>query len=179
VDHDELLSKLDFDIKRFRIDYERFFSGNLPIPPDQLRIKIQDQIKLLRTERIKAVAQRFRLNGLEAKFNALNVLFNRRLRDFELGTGANRPTPETTGSEFDPSLGVVVDEKPSSEAVRALYEGEGLYAKSKRDKKTDFDSFQIYLKKQATQIREKTGCSQVRFRVASEDGKLKLKAKPE
>lgn len=177
MDHDELLFKLDRDVKRFRIDYERFFSGNLPIPPDQLRIKIQDQIKLMRTERIKAVALRFRLNGLEAKFNALLVLFNRRLRDFELGTGANRPTAESTSSKFDPTLGVVVDEKPSSEAVRALYEG--LYARSKRDKKTDFDSFQIYLKKQATQIREKTGCNQVRFRVASEDGKLKLKAKPE
>ena len=177
MDLDEPLFKLDRDIKRFRIDFERFFSGNLPIPPDQLRIKIQDQIKALRSERIKAVAQRFRLNGLEAKFNALAVLFNRRLRDFELGTGTNRPTSESANSDFDPSVGVVVDERPSSDAVLALYEG--LYSKSKRPKKTDFESFQNYLKKQANQIREKTGCSQVRFRIASEDGKLKLKAKPE
>ncbi len=177
MDLDELLFKLDRDIKRFRIDFERFFSGNLPIPPDQLRIKIQDQIKALRTERIKAVAQRFRLNSLEAKFNALAVLFNRRLRDFELGTGASRPSSAGVSSDFDLSVGVVMDEKPSSDAVRALYEG--LYAKSKRAKKTDFDSFQSYLKKQVNQIREKTGCNQVRFRVASEDGKLKLKAKPE
>ena len=42
-----------------------------------------------------------------------------------------------------------------------------------------FDSFQSYLKKQASQIRKKTGCEQVRFRIASEDGQLKLKAKPE
>lgn len=177
MDLDELLFKLDRDIKRFRIDYERFFSGNLPVPPDQLRIKIQDQIKALRTERIKAVSQRFRLNGLEAKFNALAVLFNRRLRDFELGAGVNRPSSESATSAFDPSVGVVVDEKPSSDAVRVLYEG--LYAKSKRANKTDFDSFQNYLKKQASQIREKTGCSQVRFRITSEEGKLKLKAKPE
>ena len=177
MDHEELLYKLDRDIKRFRIDFERFLSGNLPTPPDQFRIKIQDQIKFLRTEHIKGVALRFRLNGLEAKFNALSVLFNRRLRDFELGTGGNRPTAEGASNAFDPTVGVVVDEKPSSDAVRALYEG--LYAKSKRDTKTDFDSFQTYLKKQATQIRKKTGCNQIRFRIASEDGKLKLKAKPE
>ena len=60
---EDLLFKLDRDIKRYRIDFERFFSGNLPIPPDQLRIQIQDQIKFLRGERIKAVADRFRLNG--------------------------------------------------------------------------------------------------------------------
>ena len=37
---------------------------------------------------------------------------------------------------------------------------------------------QSYLNKQAAQIRDKTGCSEVSFRVASEKGKLKLKAKP-
>ena len=177
MDIEERLFKLDRDIKRFRIDFERFFSGNLPIPPDQLRIQIQDQIKLFRTERIKAVAQRFRLNGLEAKFNALAVLFNRRLRDFELGSARSRSSAAGSDDDFDPSVGVVVDESPSSEAVRALYEG--LYAASKRSNKTDFDSFQSYLTKQASQIREKTGCEQVRFRIATEDGKLKLKAKPE
>lgn len=177
MDLDERLFKLDRDVKRFRIDFERFFSGNLPIPPDQLRIQIQDQIKGLRTERIKAVAQRFRLNGLEAKFNALAVLFNRRLRDFELGTAPGKAGMETAGRRLDPSEGIVVDESPSSDAVRALYEG--LYAESNRSLKSDLDSFQRYLDKQASKIREKTGCSQVRFRVTSEDGKLKLKAKPE
>ena len=174
--HEELLFKLDQDIKRFRIDFERFFTGNLPMPPEQLRIKISDQLKFLRSEHIKAVSQRFRLNGQEAKFNALLVLFNRRYRDFELDrepiSKPGRPEPD-----FDPVSGVVVDEKPSSDAVRALYEG--LYASSKRSKKTDFASFQSYLQKQAGQIREKTGCTQVRFRIATEDGKLKLKAKPE
>ena len=176
MDHDEFLFKLDRDVKRFRIDYERFFSGNLPTPPEQLRIKIQDQIKLLRTEHIKAVSQRFRFNGLEAKFNALLVLYNRRYRDFELGRDP-AIKPARPGPGFDPVSGVIVDERPSDDAVRALYEG--LYADSKRTKKTDFDSFQSYLQKQAGQIREKTGCTQVRFRIATEDGKLKLKAKPE
>ena len=82
---DERLMLLDRDIRRFRIDFERFFSGNLPIPPEQRRITIINQIKDLRTERMRAVAHRFRFNSLEAKFNALLVLFNRRLREFELG----------------------------------------------------------------------------------------------
>lgn len=172
---EELLMKLDQDIRRFRIDFERFFTGNLPIPPEQLRIQIQNQIKEMRTVRLKAVAHRFRFNSLEAKFNALLVLFNRRLREHELGRGAAREVASAS-ADLDPERGILVEERPSSEATAALYQR--LYGGSSAGPKADFDSFQGYLTKQAQQIRRKTGCAQVRFRVASEDGKMKLKAKP-
>ena len=172
---DERLMLLDQDIRRFRIDFERFFSGNLPIPPEQRRINIINQIKDLRTERMRAVAHRFRFNSLEAKFNALLVLFNRRLREFELGR-KDRPSAELSAADFDPLQGVVVDEKPSEAATQALFQG--LYSDSTTGPKADFEKFQTYLEKQAESIRQKTGCNQVSFRVASEKGKLKLKAKP-
>jgi len=171
---DERLMNLDQDIRRFRIDYERFFSGNLPIPPEQRRISIINQIKELRTERMKAVSHRFRFNTLEAKFNAFLVLFNRRLREYELGR-KGRPATGDSAAEFDPLAGVVVDEKPSDAAAQALFQG--LYADSATGPKADFGKFQTYLEKQAEKIREKTGCNQVSFRVASEKGNLKLKAK--
>lgn len=172
---DELLLQLDQDVRRFRIDFERFFTGNLPIPPEQRRLNIQNQIKELRTVRMKAVAHRFRFNTLEAKFNALLVLFNRRLRESELGRKERRPA-SLTAADFDPQQGVVVEDQPTDAAAQALFNG--LYADSEAGPKADFGKFQTYLQKQADQIREKTGCTQVRFRVASEKGKLKLKAKP-
>ena len=171
---DELLMQLDQDIRRFRIDYERFFSGNLPIPPDQRRINIQNQIKELRTIHLKAVSHRFRFNTLEAKFNAFLVLFNRRLRDFELGRKPG-PAAGAPAPDFDPTSGVVIAGKPSAAAAQALFNG--LYADSERGPKADFESFQDLLNKQAAKIRDKTGCEEVTFRVASEKGKLKLKAK--
>ena len=42
----------------------------------------------------------------------------------------------------------------------------------------DLGSFRAYLGKQVDAIRQKTGCSDVQFRLALEDGKLKLKARP-
>jgi hypothetical protein len=171
---DERLMSLDQDIRRFRIDFERFFSGNLPIPPEQRRISIINQIKDLRTERMKAVSHRFRFNTLEAKFNAFLVLFNRRLRMFELGRYARRVT-EVTAAELNPLEGVVIDEKPSVAAAQALFQG--LYSDRATGPKADFGKFQTYLEKQAETIRQKTGCNQVSFRVASEEGKLKLKAR--
>jgi hypothetical protein len=172
---DEALMRLDQDIRRFRIDFERFFSGNLPIPPDQMRINIQNQIKELRTEHMKAVAHRFRFNSLEAKFNALMVLYNRRLRESEMGP-RGRQLGEAVETGLDPEAGVIIHEKPSTASVEALFKG--LYAHSETGPRADFDKFQAYLEEQARQIRKKTGCSEVSFRVAAEQGKLKLKAKP-
>jgi hypothetical protein len=171
---EELLMRLDQDIRRFQIDFERFFSGNLPIPPDQRRIGIQNQIKELRTVRLKTVSLRFRYNTLEAKFNAFLVLFNRRLREHELGKVAARA--RSADGDIDPAIGIVVDEKPSTAATQALYNG--LYADSDSGPKADFELFHSYLEKQARKIRQTTGCNQVRFRVAHEGGKTKLKAKP-
>jgi len=172
---DEMLMRLDQDIRKFRIDFERFFSGNLPMPPEQLRIMVQNQIKELRTVHMKAVAHRFRYNSLEAKFNALLVLFNRRLREFELGNKTRRPA-EASGPDHNPLKGIVIDDQPSVTAVQALFNG--LYSDSDGSAKADFGKFQTYLNKQAAQIRDKTGCTEVSFRVASDKGKLKLKAKP-
>ena len=39
-------------------------------------------------------------------------------------------------------------------------------------------AFRGYLAQQIESIRLKTGCDAVQFRIATEDGKLKLKAKP-
>ncbi len=177
-EQDEALQKLDLDLKRFKIDFERFFSGNLATPPDQLRQNIGKQIQYLRMERLKSVALRFKLNTLEARFNTLCVQFNRRLREQEEGGGAREtPIPSPRERKIDTSHGVVIAESPDEKAVRALYDD--LYGGSGRGKKADFDSFQGYIEKQAAQIRSKTGCSQVRFRITSDDGTLKLKAKPE
>ena len=172
---DDMLMRLDQDVRRFRIDFERFFSGNLPIPPDQMRINIQNQIKELRTEHMKAVAHRFRFNSLEAKFNALLVLYNRRLRESELGT-RGRQQSESENEALDPVAGVIIAESPTLASVEALFQG--LYADSDSGPKADLGKFQTYLEKQADQIRRKTGCTEVSFRVANEKGKLKLKARP-
>jgi hypothetical protein len=176
TEHDEALQRLDRDLKRFKIDFERFFSGNLATPPDQLRQNIQKKIQYLRMERLRTVAQRFQLNTLEARFNTLWVKFNRRLREQEEGGGTTKAAvPKDT--KIDTSQGILVAHSPDKKAVRALYDD--LYGGSGRGKKTDFDSFRTYLEKQTAQIRSKTGCAQVRFRITSDGGELKLKAKPE
>lgn len=169
------LDVLERGIRKLRIEYERYFNGALDLPPAELKNHVERQIRDLRGNLASAV-DRFRFNSLEASYNSYLEMFNRRLRDFEEGRVKVRRNRDAA-PRFDPLDGVTVGDSVDSGAAAALYQG--LYAgDSAKSRRVDLDSFRDYLAKQATLIRQKTGCQQVQFRLANEDGKMKLKAKP-
>lgn len=173
----EALDQLSRDVQQLRIDFERFFSGALPLPPEELRNRVQVQIRHLRNSTLVAAADNFRLGDLEARFNTYNELFNRRLRDREEGRHPGlRQVPPPAPRRFDLAQGIVFGDRIDPEGAEALYQG--LAAAPGDAPRFDLDSFQTYLARQVAAIREKTGCDEVQFRLASEDGKMKLKARP-
>ncbi len=174
-------------IEKFKIEFERFLAGATVVPPDEHKAKLARDLRELRTANLRTSADQFRLASLEARFNSYSELFNRRLRDREEGRGA-RParlaTPPSATRRLDATTGVVVTDRLEAEAVAALYQtltrrvndataGAGSAAPA-----MELDTFRGYLSQQIESIRLKTGCEAVQFRIASEDGKLKLKAKP-
>jgi hypothetical protein len=172
----EELDQLARAIQQLRIDFERFFNGALPIPPEEQRGRVQARLKRLRNANLSSAVDSFRLGDLEARFNTWNELFNRRVREREEG---HRPPPRVVLAaerRFDPSAGVVFGDRIEPAAAEALYQG--LASGPGSSPKFDLDSFQSYLAKQVAAIRQKTGCEQVHFRLAEEDGRLKLKARP-
>jgi len=173
----ETLDQLGVDIRKLQIDFERFFNGGLHLPPEELRTRIQNQIRALRYLTITTSVDNFRLGDLEARFNSYNELFNRRVRDSEEGRhAAARQAPPPALRRYDPTQGITFGDRVDPEAAEALYQG--LVAAPGDTPRFDLDSFQTYLARQVTAIREKTGCTEVQFRLATEDGKIKLKARP-
>jgi hypothetical protein len=171
------IERLERDIRKLKIDFERFFNGSLPTPPEEFRLGVREQIRTLRAAPIQTLVDRFRLNTLEARFNTLNELFNRRLREREEGMVAPpAAVASATRERYDPYQGIVVGETPPPEAIQALYRE--LYDDDTPSAKSNFGKFQTYLLGQMAAIRERSGCDEVKFRVATEDGELKLKAKP-
>src|SRR5262249_45596539 len=156
------------------IDFERFFSGALPVPPDDLKSRIVAQLKSLRNLNLAAVDS-FRLGDLEARFNTYSELYNRRLREREEGPRAVRPATEPEAPRYDAHRGILVVDAVPTDAAEALYAG---LARGGEAPRFDLQSFQTYIERQAASIRARTGCAQVQFRLADEDGKLKLKARP-
>jgi len=175
--YQEALDELDRQVRQLRIDFERYWNGALPFPPDDLRGRIQNQLKALRNVSMRSAVESFRMGDLEARFNSYNELWNRRVRDREEGRSQNHP-PVTVAARpklFDPEAGIVVAERVEPEAAEALY---AALARGPDGPKFDLASFRSYLERQTAALRGKTGCSAVLFRLAAEDGKLKLKARP-
>lgn len=173
----EALDGLARDIRQLQIDFERFFNGGIALPPEDLRARVQAQLRTLRNTSVTSAVDSFRMSDLEARFNTYNELFNRRLREREEGRNqAHRAVPAAEKKRFDPAEGIVFGREVDPEAVEALYTG--LASRPGDGPRFDLDSFQTYLSRQADAIRQKTGCSEVQFRLAEEDGKLKLKARP-
>lgn len=162
----QILSNL---VQRFRIQGQRFLVGDLPVPPDELREKIQHEFRRLRSSNLKGAAVTFRLSSLEAKFNSQLDLFGRRLRGRE--EAGRAASVAGSPQRLDPVQGIVFGREMDPDATKALYGG-------LQDPSMSFDKFRSYLSRQAEVIRSKTGCSEIKFRVAVQDGKMKLKAKP-
>lgn len=174
----EALDHLNRDLQQLRVDFERFFNGSLLSPPDELRGRVQTQLRNLRGVNMTSAVDSFRLGDLEARFNSYNELFNRRLRDREEGRqpGVRHVPPPPAARRFDPMQGILFGERIDPEGAEALYQG--LAAAPGGAPGFDLDSFQTYLTRQVAAIRDKTGCAEVQFRLSPEDGKLKLKARP-
>lgn len=171
----EELERLTADIQQLRVEFERFLSGAAAVPPEELRSRVQALFRQLRGRTINSVAEGFQLGELEARFNTYNERFNRRLREAEEGRHATR-TVAPPPRRFDVRRGVVFGGAVDPEAVEALYQG--LAGSADGGPKFDLGSFQTYIERQVAAIRAKTGCSEVQFRLADEEGKLKLKARP-
>ncbi|MDA8015913.1 MAG: hypothetical protein MPN21_00585 [Thermoanaerobaculia bacterium] len=170
------LGRLTRAIEQFRIDTQRYFGGDLNIPPEELKESIAGDLRRLRGLASKGgTAGRYRLSSLEARFNSQADLFNRRLREME--TGGKRRTA-AADQEADPmGEGVLMGQGARDNAVETLYKG--LYLQSgSRNPSMDLEKFRSYLNQQTETIRKKTGAESVKFRIAMEDGKMKLKAKP-
>ncbi len=167
--------RLDRRIQQLKVDFNRYFAGDLPLPPTPLRDEIEAELRRLRGVNLRRTVDSFRFGSLEAQFNSYSEMFSRRLRAREEGKVAVRPTArQAPGHDVD--AGVVVGSKLEPDAVEALFQG--LVHRNPRGATMDLDTFRTYLQRQVSQIRDKTGCTAVQFRVVTEEGKVKLKAKP-
>lgn len=169
------IDRIGDEIDAFRVEFEKFFAGARQTPPDELRERIRVGLRRLRADPTPQLADNFRIGQLEARFNSFSEMFNRRVREREEGRMPARPVVHPA-AEPDAARGVVVDGPVADAAARALYEG--LTRDPESAERFDYPTFRRYLERQAEAIRAKTGCSGVRFRLATEGGRIKLKAKP-
>lgn len=172
------MDRLESMTKRLRVDYQRFVVGDLLMPPTELQAAALGLVRSLR-ERAKSVSERYRLQSIESKLNSHIERYGREVRKREQSHEAQlaRRAEPKADPRFDPATGVVVGRQASRAAEQALYDA--LYPqKTGAAPAVDLDRFRAHLRRNVELIQAKTGCQEVSFRIAVEDGKTKLKAKP-
>jgi len=170
LDYTAIIDRLESEIRQYRVEYQRFFNGDAKTPPDEEWAGVRKQLTQLTTISQLSQVDRFRLSGLEGRYNSLSELFRRRLREMN-HVQQTSSTPRAADAR---PASAILGKGSGTEDVSALYDA--LYSQASTN--VALEDFHAYLADQATKVRERTGCTRVRFTVRSDGEGRRLKARP-
>ena len=83
--YDDDLENLDESLRRLKVEYHIYFTGNRKKPPDDIKMRVERLIKKLSECSDLSVTQRFRFNTLITRFYVYRDLWRRTLVEREMG----------------------------------------------------------------------------------------------
>ena len=176
------LDLLDKSIASLKLDYERFFSGDLKVPPLPARKSVEQVLRRVGNVSVDKAEERFRLQALQSRFTALSELWEKRLVAKEEGRGRVRP-PIRVRSVEQPAAspagdaGAAASVKGSGRGdLRSLFDRycAARAALGEDASRLRYDRFEELVKKQTAEIRRATGATGLAFDVQTRDGKVRL-----
>lgn len=186
TDTEEDLQLLDIKLKQARTEYEQYFLGVRKREPQQLRSEVQKMVSHYSNVSLKNTGLRFKFNNLRARFFSFKRHWELTCRKIEEGryerdvfkANLHERNREAGGG---PRRGADrAQENAKGAAEPELFDNylEARMACGQSTNGITRDKLTKMLRDQEAAIRKKTGCNGVRFRVAVENGKTKLKATP-
>lgn len=197
---DEELNLLDSNLRRLKIEYEIFFSNPTKRPPTDIEWKVLTLLRKFSDGSRMNFSQRYRYNEIAQRYAIYSDLWRKKSRIRE--EGYRRPQDallsvqgvrEEEHQAAHPVYGVghhaadagsafaIACSDPSAERdkVETLY-NVLVDAKKKAGESVTgtFESFSTFVSKKTRQIRADSGCETVEYTVETQDGQVRLKAKP-
>jgi hypothetical protein len=202
---EEDLAKIEEGTVKLQQEWERFFSGQERKAPFESKQRLDRLIRRYVGVEIRNNVERFRFLSLTAKYNTLSDMWNRKLRAMEEGRplsssqlklmreaaadalaassvpvdqGANGSGP---GEAPGPAVREVVrlsTLREDEEGVKQLYEQFRAARASAGQPEVKFESFRKLIAQQRSRLLQEKEAVAVDFRIALQDGKVALKAKP-
>ncbi|MEO8055295.1 MAG: MXAN_5187 C-terminal domain-containing protein [Acidobacteriota bacterium] len=187
------LDLLERSLTSLKVDYERFFAGDLKTPPVASRRKVDEILRRVGNVEVERAAERFRLQAVQGRFTALTELWDKRLSAKEEGRGLFRaPRPAAAAPPPPPPAHrpkSVSSDGEGSTSVKAVGRGDmkSLFdrfcaaraAAGEDVSKLRYDRFEDLVKKQAAEIRRTTGATRLAFEVQTREGKVRLVGRPQ
>lgn len=216
---------LERNITTLRVEYERFFGGELKRPPVQSRRTIEDVLRRAGNAEVEKAAERFRLQSIQSRYNSFVEIWDKRMRAKEegttgpvrrLATGAVAPAPQAAPTPKKPAAkkantaadvaallaaaeAAVARTQPRAPAPPApdAPAAPSVKPRSRVDftplfqryvaarqalgedvTKLRYERFEEAVRRQAEEIRKRTGSSRLVFEVQTAEGRVKLVGRP-
>jgi hypothetical protein len=178
------LQLLDVKLKQLRMEYEQYFLGARKREPQMLRGEVNKIVAYYANAPIRNTALRFLFNNLRARYFTHKRLWDDTCRKIEDGRYERHlfkaELHERERGLKGKAARAPAAEKPADDPEAALF-SEYLDARATTGQGAaglTREKFAALLRQQEEAIRAKFGAAAVRFRVAVEDGRAKLKAMP-
>ena len=198
---DEDLARIEEGTFKLQKEWERFFSGQERKAPFEAKQRLDRLIRRYVGVEIRNNVERFRFQSLTARYNTLSDMWNRRLRAIEEGRpmsstqikqarelGLDAAVPEAAAVP-PPARVAAAPTAPRSEirlstlreddqGVKDLYDQFRAARASVGESEVKFEAFSKLITQQRARLLAEKDAVAVDFRVALQDGKVALKAKP-
>ena len=201
---EEDLAKIEEGIFKLQKEWDRFFSGQERKAPFEARQRLDRLVRRYIGVELRNNIERFRFQSLTAKYNTLSDLWNRKLRAIEEGrplssvqlkhvreaeaeatatASAPAAAPSAGSKSMQSSAPALAEVRLSTlredeQGVKDLYEQFRAARASVGESEVKFESFRKLIAQQRSRLLEEKDAVAVDFRVALQDGKVALKAKP-
>jgi hypothetical protein len=186
ADTESDLQLLDVKLKQLRMEYEQYFLGARKREPQLLRGEVNKIVAHYANAPIRNTALRFLFNNLRARYFTHKRLWDETCRKIDDGTYERhlfKADLHERERGLKPAPGAAAPAEPAhavDDPEAALF-AEYLGARSTTGQGNaglTREKFAALLREQEAAIRAKFGAAKVRFRVAVEGGRAKLKATP-
>jgi hypothetical protein len=173
---EDQIAKLDKDLRDLIVSWERFFAGDLRVPPRAENTRLSNRLRALSGKPKQRRVEQFRLEQLQHRFTSYSANWERMLREREEGRGRFGGSGAAVGAKpvaANAAGGSSVDPNDSE----SLYDR---YVAAKREHGEEVsvgrERFERQLVEKQKKLRARLG-HDVRFEVMVDDGKVKLAAR--
>ncbi len=174
------LDQLEVRLNELKIQFEQYFTGILPLPPDAAHANVKRQIRSLLKAPFRNAALNYRLKALETRYRTFHTYWQRVLKQKEDGTYskdlfkaelrerivAQEERAQTAVGKADSSMHHLFD------SYRTALEKE-----TGKKHEIDFGAFKKSLLQRAKDFKEKSGAKKLSFKIVVKEGKVSVQIK--
>lgn len=177
----EDMEKFKEQMEALKKAYDQYFLGQTRFPPNKLREELERFVRTYSLKRSPKSVDNFIINTTFATFATYRSYWDKIMKMIENGEfkRGEEARPQLAFAGLKKPTSIVVDDAHNGK-IKQLYEQ---YIEAKRKcgedvSKLTYEKVYDSIKSQIPVIKQKFNCDRVEFKVAIEDGRVKLKAIP-